>query len=191
MKKCVAYKCSHQIDDKKHFCDKHLLSLPDHLVKLDFKTPSAIKERVAEAARFLKEEEDKINPLRTGAVYFSHPVGYYKSVEEIVAVQLIEIEFPDHVVIDPSRVYGDQEFYSRLVYLSSAFVFLPYEDGKIGYGVANEIKRAQSVKLPIKKLFNMEISDFDEDTLDSLTLPKDQTMDRNQELKKTLPKAYK
>lgn len=101
-----------------------------------------------------------LNDVSQDSLYFAHPIDIYGTALESDLIDKIENSFPEYSVENPAKKHhGDNYMFWRnntgngMAYFTELLkcgkiageVFLPFEDGKIGAGVAKEIKRVQGL----------------------------------------------
>lgn len=79
-------------------------------------------------------------------LYFAHPIGTYGSRAETEALKIINQRFHGYDIINPGDAHhmangtGNFDYYRALVAGAEALIYLPFADGKIGAGIAGEVR---------------------------------------------------
>jgi|GEM_PF-2122224 len=88
----------------------------------------------------------EVVPRLRPRLYFAHPIGTYGSRAETEALTIINQRFAGYDIINPGDVHhvangtGNFDYYRALVEGAEALIYLPFADGKIGAGIAGEVR---------------------------------------------------
>ena len=82
-------------------------------------------------------------------IYFAHPRAYYDKPEEKKAIQMIQSQFPEHIIVNPNvnwiqgRV-DDMGFdiFFKVINTVEFVCAMPFPDGKVGNGTWRECEYA-------------------------------------------------
>lgn len=109
-----------------------------------------------------------LNSVKQDSLYFAHPIDVYGTPLQARLIEKIEKDFPEYSVENPNQLHHDSNYgfwrehtESGMTYFTEFLkygkiageIFLPFEDGMIGAGVAKEIKRVQGLG---KKIFEID-----------------------------------
>lgn len=160
-KKEIVMVCNYcQKESKTYFCDYHL-DILDNSLKYYLsvsKKEESIARNINKSISFLKENEIKNGK---NSIYFAHPMKYYKTKNEDKNLTKIKDTFSKMEIINPSKISSSSmKYYENIVKQCGLVVAQPFDDLYWGAGVFAEISVALDRNIPVKMIFNDEISDF-------------------------------
>ena len=104
--------------------------------------------------------------MKDKKLYFGHPVNTYNTKKELELAEIIQKEFPDHLLENPNHprhqeAYrewkertgnGMDYFFTQVLPLMSAGIFLPFTDRMFGAGVFGEAAFIAARKKPVYEI---------------------------------------
>lgn len=126
-------------------------------------------------------------------IYFAHPKSTYGSEIEYKCIDLIEKSFPKCSIINPANYQDDfinykksnsdyMEFFRQLINSCDMIVFLPFSDGKVGYGIIYEIDCIDPEEIYEINLKFEKVNKVSKDSVKNRGLDLEETGDRNKNI---------